>query len=44
METQKTVNLLDSSENEFSKVATKNGKLSTVNQRVTIHIKTQSNF
>ena len=44
MKTQKTVNFLDSSETEFSKVATKNGKLLTVNQRVTIHIKTQSNF
>ena len=44
MKTQKIVNLLDSSENEFSKVATKNGKLLTVNQTVTIHIKTLSNF
>ena len=44
METQKIANLLDSSENEFSKFATKNGTLLTVKQRVAIHIKIESNF
>ena len=44
METQKTVNLLASSENEYSKFATKNGTLLTAEQRVTIHMKTQPNF
>ena len=32
-----TVNLLDSSENVFSKFATKNGTLLTVKQKETIH-------
>ena len=44
METQKISNLLNSSENEYSKFATKNGILLTLNQRVTIHTKIQSNF
>ena len=39
METQKTVNLLNSSENDYSKFETKNDTLSTVKQRVTIHTK-----
>ena len=38
METQKIVNLLNSSENEYSKFATKNGTLLTVNQKVVIRI------
>ena len=42
METQKIVNLLNSSENEYSKFPTKkNGILLTVNLKVTIHIKIQ---
>ena len=44
METQKVVNLLNSCENEFSKLATKNGAILTVNQRITINTKIQSNF
>ena len=44
METQKIVNLLKSSENEYSKFATKNGTLLTVNQKVFIHMKIQSSF
>ena len=44
METQKIVNLLNGSDNENSKFATKNGMLLTVNQRVIIHIKIQSSF
>ena len=44
METQKIVNLLNSSENEHSKFATKNGALLTLKQRVAIHTKIQSNF
>ena len=44
METQKIVNLLNSSENEYSKFATKNSTLLTVKQRVTIHTKIRSNF
>ena len=44
METQKIVNLSNSSENDYSKFATKNGSLLTVKQRVTIHTKIQSNF
>ena len=44
METQKVVNLLNSSENEFSRLATKNGTLLTVTQRITIHTEIQSNF
>ena len=42
METQKIVNLLNSSENEYSKFATKKtGKLLIVNQKVITHMKIQ---
>ena len=41
METQKIVNLLNGSDNENSKFATKNGMLLTVNQKVIIHKMTQ---
>ena len=44
MKTQKIVNLLNGSGNENSKFATKNGMLLTVNQKVIIHTKIQSNF
>ena len=44
METQKIVNLLNSSDNENSKFATINGMLLTVNQKVIIHTKMKSNF
>ena len=45
METEKTVNLLNSFKNEHSKFAKKkNGTLLTVKQRVTIHTKIQSNL
>ena len=44
METQKVVNLLNSSENGFSEFATKNGMLLNVKQRVTIHTIIQSKF
>ena len=44
METQKIVNLLNDSNNENSKFATKNGMLLTVNQKVFIHTKTKSNL
>ena len=44
METQKIVNLLNSSENEYSKFATKTFMLLIVNQKVIIHTKIQSNF
>ena len=44
METQKITNLLNSIENEYSKYATKNGTLLTVNQKLIIHMKIQSNF
>ena len=44
MEMQKIINLLNSTENEYSKFATKNGTLLTVNQKVIIHMKIQSNF
>ena len=37
METQKTVNLLNDSDNENSKFAAKNGMLLTMNQKVIIH-------
>ena len=37
MEAQKIVNLLSSSQNEYSKCATKNDMLLTVNQEVIIH-------
>ena len=41
METQKIINLLNSSDNGYSKFATKNGVLMTVNQKVVIHITIQ---
>ena len=41
METQRIVNLLNDSNNENSKFATKNGILLIMNQRVTIHTKIQ---
>ena len=41
METQNIVTLLNGSENENSKFATKNGMLLTVSQKVTIHITIQ---
>ena len=44
METQKIVNLLGSSENEFQSLQQKNSTLLTVKQRVTIHTRIQSNF
>ena len=44
METQKIVNLLNGSDNENSKFATKNGMLLIVNEKVIIHMKIQSNF
>ena len=37
METQKTINLLNNSNNENSKFATKNGILLIMNQKVIIH-------
>ena len=44
METQKIVNLLNDTDNENSKFATKNGMLLTMNQKVIIHTKIQLNF
>ena len=46
METQKIVNLLNNSENEYSKFATKKwySELLTVNRKVIIHMKIESNF
>ena len=44
METQNIVNLLNDTDNENSKFATKNGMLLTVSQKVIIHTKIQSNF
>ena len=41
METQKIINLLNNSKNEYSKFATKNGMLSITNQKVIIHMKIQ---
>ena len=41
METQKTVNLLNSPDNQYSKFATKNGRLSTVYEKVVIRITIQ---
>ena len=43
METQKIINLLNNSENEYSKFAKKkkNGMLLIVNQKVIIHTKIQ---
>ena len=44
METQKIINFLNNSENEYSKFATKNGTLLTVNLQVTIHTKIRYDF
>ena len=44
METQKIVNLLNSSENKHSKFATKNDTLLKVKQRVVIRITIQSDL
>ena len=44
MEAQKIINLLNSTENEYLKFATKNGALLTVNQNVIIRMKIQLNF
>ena len=41
METQKIVNLLNGSDNDNSKFATKNGTSLTVNLKVAIHMKIQ---
>ena len=41
METQKIVNFLISSENEYSKLATKNGTLLTLKQRLNMRITIQ---
>ena len=41
METQKIINLLNNTENEYSKFATKNGTSFIMNQKVTIHMKIQ---
>ena len=41
METQKIVNLLNGSDNEDSRFATKNGMLLNLNQKVIIHKKIQ---
>ena len=41
METQKIINLLNNTENEYSKFATKNGTSLIVNLKVTIHMKIQ---
>ena len=44
MKTQKIVNLLNGTENEYLKFATENGTLLIVNQKVIIHMKIQLNF
>ena len=44
METPETVNLLNSSDNEYSKFATKNGTLLAVKQKVIIRIAIQQSF
>ena len=44
METQKTVHLLNASDNENSKFATENGMLLAVSQKVIIHTEMKSNF
>ena len=44
METQKLINLLNSSENEYSNFATKNGILLMLKQRWAIRKKTQLSF
>ena len=41
METQKIVNLLNNTENEYSKFATKTGTSLIVNLKVTTHMKIQ---
>ena len=41
METQKIVNLLNDSDNENSKFATKNGMFLIINQKVIIHTNIQ---
>ena len=44
METQKIVNLLNNSEMNIQNLQQKNGTLLTVNQKVFIRMKIQSNF
>ena len=44
METQKIVNLLYGSDNEYVKFATKNGMLLMMNQNVFIHTKMKLSF
>ena len=44
METQKIVNLLNGSEDEYANLQQKSGMLLTVSQKVIIHTKIQSNF
>ena len=44
METQKIVNLLNNSEMNIQNLQQKNGTLLTVNQKVIIRMKIQSNF
>ena len=44
METKNIVNLLNSSENEYSKFATKNGMLLTENQKVFVQKIIQQSF
>ena len=44
METQKIINLLNVSDNENSKFATKNGILLIAYQKVVIHMKMKLNF
>ena len=44
METQKIANLLNDSDNENSKFATKNGMLLMMNQKVIIHTTMKLNF
>ena len=44
METQKIINLLNGTDSENSKFATKNGMLLTGNQKVIIQMKMKSNF
>ena len=44
METQKIINLLNNSEMNIQNLQQKNGTLLTVNQKVIIRMKIQSNF
>ena len=44
METQKIVNLLNISQNEYSNLQQKNGTLLTMNEKKFIHMEIQSNF